>query len=401
MRVPLGSLALVRTISFQQPWVTAMQVEARRIAGPELAELYITARPTEGLDLDAQVREVMSAVRDELQQQGARIFCERLFATDQAIDTVQAIRQQMLADLDDGVLPTLINIEPGSYGQFAGMQVHAVVGAQAPQAMSCGGGMGGAAGRRLQNNGSSWLYVNGLNADAQETEAEQARRMFYCTGCFLRQAGGNMRSVARTWLWLRNICGWYDDLNTTRNHFFECEGLIDSPQHKPHLPASTGIGMYGANGSACTLDLIAMPGAEEQIQLLEAGGDQESAFEYGSAFSRAAIAPMPAGPTLFISGTAAIDRAGVTEHIGQIQPQIDDTITHIRALLEQGNCRDDQVLTALVYCKTTEVEQAFLSRYHDLPWPRLTMIGDVCRPELLFEVEVTASPVYQSEAALA
>jgi len=263
-----------------------------------------------------------------------------------------------------------------------------------PDALRCMGVNDGTMGRRLEHDGSCWLYITGLNANAEVDAAEQARRMFFCTGCFLRQSGATMKSVARTWLWLRDICGWYDDFNATRNAFFQAEGLIDAVACRTHLPASTGIGLYGANGAACTLDLIAMPGAEDEIQLIEAGGDQNSAFNYGSAFSRAAVAPMPAGPTLFISGTAAIDRAGATEHIGRIENQIDDTLAHVRALLKQADCTDEQVLTALVYCKTPQVERVFGERYPDLSWPRLTMIGDVCRPELLFEVEVTASPVF-------
>ncbi|QDU58817.1 RidA family protein [Aeoliella mucimassa] len=372
-----------------------MQVETRRVVGEKLTELYLTVSPNPRQRLVQQAVDAMIAIRDALQTADAYMLCERYFATPEAMEVIRRFRRDTFIDVDDGIQPTYIAVEPGAYGQFAGAQLHAVVGPQKPVPLRCTQGAGGVAGRRLQNNGSTWVYINGMHSDVSQCEVEQAKRMFYCTGCFLRQAGASMRSVARTWLWLRDICDWYDGLNSTRNRFFQNEGLID-PQHgSVHLPASTGIGMYGANGAACTLDAIAMPGAEDQIELLEAGGDQESAFEYGSAFSRAAIAPMPAGPTLFVSGTAAIDRAGVTEHVGQMKAQIDDTIEHIRALLRQGNCRDDQVLTALVYCKSPEVEQMFRTRCFDLPWPHLTMIGDVCRPELLFEVEVTASPVYE------
>lgn len=371
-----------------------MQIDSRKIEGSGVDEYYITARPESGADLESEAHKVLSAVVEELRQRDAHLFCERIFATHEAVETVERVRNDLFIGLADGVRPTVIAVAPGSYGQFAGVQVHAVAGSPTPTAMGCDGRTKGAAGRVLQSNGSAWLYANGLSGHLDQSPAEQARRMLFCAGCYLNQSGGSMRSVARTWLWLKDICDWYDDLNATRNAFFECEGLIGHDNGKTHLPASTGIGMYGANGAACMLDLIAMPGAEDQIQLLEAGGDQESAFEYGSAFSRAAIAPMPAGPTLFISGTAAIDRAGVTEHVGKVEAQIDDTIAHVRALLDQGGCTDQQVLTSLVYCKTPEIEQVFHDRWGDLPWPRLTMVGDVCRPELLFEVEATASPAY-------
>ena len=47
----------------------------------------------------------------------------------------------------------------------------------------------------------------------------------------------------------------------------------------------------------------------------------------------------------------------------------------------------------LAYCTTPRVEAHFIASYaHELPWPCLTMIGDVCRDDLLFEIEVTACP---------
>jgi len=47
---------------------------------------------------------------------------------------------------------------------------------------------------------------------------------------------------------------------------------------------------------------------------------------------------------------------------------------------------------AVVYCKTTEVERVFDSFKGRLAWPFVTVICDICRPELLFEIEATAVP---------
>ena len=175
--------------------------------------------------------------------------------------------------------------------------------------------------------------------------------------------------MPRTWLWLKDICGWYDELNAARTSFFKRAGLIDQETRTSRLPASTGIGLHVPGSSACALDLIALPGREDQIQLVDRGGDQHSAFEYGSAFSRAAVAPMPGGRTVFVSGTAAIDDAGETEHIGQIEAQIEATIAHVRSLLADLDCRDEHMLTSLAYCKNEEVEQVFRSKWADLRWP--------------------------------
>ncbi|HCD31144.1 MAG TPA: hypothetical protein DER01_01975, partial [Phycisphaerales bacterium] len=247
-------------------------------------------------------------------------------------------------------------------------------------------------GRQVNIRGEKWLMLNGLTGDVNATPAQQTRTVFDDATQILKQSNGSFDSVARTWLWLKQVCDWYDDLNRVRTECFIEHNLIDpATKQSKRLPASTGIGLYGKNGAAITMDLIALPGREDQIQYVEAGGDQRSAYEYGSAFSRAAVAPMPGGQTVFISGTAAIDPKGVTEDIDCIPGQVDKTVAHVQSLLKDLSSDDEHVTFALVYCKTLAVQQYFLKKFADLPWPMITMIGDVCRPELLFEVEVTAS----------
>ena len=337
-------------------------------------------------------------MRTEISTASAQLVSERLFATAGTIDTVVRIRNEVFGDIDDGVAPTRIVVSSSPTGPFPGVQIHAIRNPEPPKVFRCCGQLQGAAARVVKSNGNSWLFLNGLNAAGDGIdEAEQARRMFYCAGCFLRQAGATMNSVPRTWLWLKDVCDWYDDFNAARTSFFKANGVIDDAARTARLPASTGIGLHGFNGAACTLDLIALVGREDEIELVEAGGDQRSAYEYGSAFSRASVAPMPSGKTVFISGTAAIDDDGNTEYIGQIEAQIDGTITHVRSLLADLDCDDSHVLTALAYCKDEAVERALNASWTDLPWPRVTMIGDVCRPELLFEIEVTASPEYKGD----
>lgn len=366
-------------------------LHTRIIEGGQSTELYVTATPGESGDLKSHARQLFERIRDELNQAGARILCERLFATCDAMPTIEAARKDIYGDLDDGVPPTRLVVEPGPGGPFAGVQVHAIAGSALPEKMHCCDLAEGTAARILRRGDDRWVFINSLSIGGDVSEAEQARRMFYCAGCFLRQAGTTMKSVARTWLWLNDVCAWYDDLNEQRENFFEAEGLIDHENRIRQLPASTGIGIDNADESVCTMDMIAIPGREDEIRFIEAGGNQRSAYEYGSTFSRASIAPMPAAETLFISGTAAIDASGETEHIGQTEGQIDNTLAHVRSLLNQHDCDDRHVLTALVYCKDAEVERVFRQRCPDLAWPHLTMIGEVCRPDLLFEVEVTAS----------
>ncbi len=375
----------------------ATRVEQRVLRRGEVGEVYLTATPAPSGDLEESIRQLYGGIRDQLAAVAGRIVSERLFACRDVIDSVEAIRVEALRDFDDGVSPTRVIVSPSvTQGRFAGAQVHAIFGPGESTTLRCWSQEDGTAARIVESSGDEWVFINGMSGMIEVDPAVQAERMFVCAGCLLSQAGATMKCVPRTWLWLKDVCSWYDEFNSARTSFFEKTGLINVTEQATHLPASTGIGLHVPEGSACTLDLIALPGRGEEIQLVEAGGDQRSAFEYGSAFSRASVAPMPGGKTVFISGTAAIDESGETEFAQRVDAQIDATIAHVRSLLADLDCGDEHVLTALVYCKDGDVERSFRERWGDLTWPRLTMIGDVCRPDLFFEVEVTASPDLES-----
>jgi len=54
------------------------------------------------------------------------------------------------------------------------------------------------------------------------------------------------------------------------------------------------------------------------------------------------------------------------------------------------HCGDEDVVQVTAYCKTTEVERVFSDLKRGFDWPWVTMICDICRPELLFEIEAAA-----------
>jgi len=138
------------------------------------------------------------------------------------------------------------------------------------------------------------------------------------------------------------------------------------------------------------MDLTALVEPANSISYHLAGGHQCSAYEYGSAFSRASMADSPAGRTVFVSGTASIDADGVTVHVGDASRQIETTVENVRAVLRDMNCGDEDVVHSIIYCKTKEVEDLFCNKWAELTWPRITAITDICRDDLLFEIEATA-----------
>jgi enamine deaminase RidA (YjgF/YER057c/UK114 family) len=205
----------------------------------------------------------------------------------------------------------------------------------------------------------------------------------------LAQAGGTLADIARTWIWMDDILSWYDRMNQERTRLFTERGLLGAAGG---MPASTGIGVSPSAGRVA-MDFFAARGGEAAVERFHAAGNQQSAYSYGSAFARASRARTPGGVTVFCSGTAAIDADGRTCYAGDIAGQVRMTVENVMAVLADMGCSCNDVVQAMAYCTTPEVRDRFLSDWSGrLPWPCLTMIGDVCRTDLLFEIEVTACP---------
>jgi enamine deaminase RidA (YjgF/YER057c/UK114 family) len=207
----------------------------------------------------------------------------------------------------------------------------------------------------------------------------------------LKQFGADFLSVPRTWMWLKDILSWYDDFNKVRSDFFTERGLIGDGTRQS-MPASTGIGLGPDNGGHCAMDLIAVLEPVDCTEYLQVTGKQHCALNYGSAFSRASKTTTPAGKTVFVSGTASIDADGATTNIGDAAGQINTTIENVRAVLKEMQAGEKDLVQAIAYCKTIEVEQVFNSIKGNLDWPWITVICDICRPDLLFEIEAAAMP---------
>ena len=367
-------------------------LDIHRVESSAAAEIYITATPGADEEIQKQAQEIFSGIRDILYSEKAHILQERIFGTQSVMEKVLRVRTEVYGDIDDGVAPSALFGKEQMCAPIAGVQVHAVKSDTRPEAIVLNGTL---CGRILRVPGRAYLTLSDITADQaiqkSEDPAEQAKVMMEKAELVLKQFGIDFLSVPRTWMWLSDILSWYDDFNHVRNKFFTERGLIGEGSRQS-MPASTGIGLYPAEGGKCAMDLTAVLEPADSIQFLGAVGRQQCALEYGSAFSRASRCITPAGETVFVSGTASIDADGATTNIDDALGQINTTIGNVRAVLRDMNTADEDVVQAIAYCKTTEEEQIFNTVKDDLPWPWITMICDICRPELLFEVEATAMP---------
>lgn len=364
-----------------------MKIEVRTIKGKGVFETYITAAGTADKPLAQQAEGIFAAVADVLKSKNARILQERIFGAEDIFEVIRPIRETAYSTFDDQVEPTWLVVPHGINGKIAGVQVHAVGGDCQIEVVRhkdkpCG--------RILQlTDGRKCIALNGISAARAGDNVKQASAMLEKAEAILKQAGTDMFSVVRTWMWLKDILAWYDKFNGARNQFFIERGLISKgPTRK--MPASTGIGVWPADGGMCAMDLISVFGPGSAIEYLDVTNAQKSAYEYGAAFSRATRATTAAGQTVFVSGTASIDAKGATIHIGDAEAQMRATIENVRTVLKEMNCSDDDIVQALVYCKNPEIEKLFYSKWPHFTWPYFTAITDVCRDDLLFEIEATA-----------
>ncbi len=365
-----------------------MHIDIRTIESTDASEIFITAVPVSNQSIMKQAEETFTGIGNILKKMGAQIFEERIFSTEGSMEIITSMRKNAYGDLDDGVSPTYLIVPGGMHNEISGVQIHAVRGSKKPEVLRL---KGSACGRVFNCGSKKYITLSGISAGETDDAKLQALAVFENANSVLRQMGGDMHSVVRTWIWLKDITTWYKDFNDIRNRFYTKQGLIKN-NIQPHLPASTGIGISLTGGAKCALDLFAVTGVKNPVKFLLEGGEQKAAFEYGSAFSRASRAVTPGGETVFVSGTAAVNSKGETEHIGDIQAQINSTISHVRAILKDMNCNEKDVVHMIAYCKTEEVKKIFDLMQDELPWPRLVVISEICRDELLFEIEVTACP---------
>lgn len=366
--------------------MTMINLDIQSVESHGVKELYIAVTPSVSVSSEVLIREVFIAVSDILKTNQASILQERIFAsTDDAMKRACAARKTAYGELDDGVLPSLLICQNGLIDPFAGIQVHAVTHNTSPKIVY---DQGVGVGRVIDLPNGQFLTLSGLSCPNLMNPNEQALGMLHRAERILRCIGADFKTVARTWMWLNDILTWYDEFNQIRNAFFAKQGILTSGIEN-HMPASTGVGLRPANGAFCSMDLAAILTPPASIQCIHTSDKQQSAFEYGSAFSRATRALSPSSEVVYISGTAAIDEKGATTHLNNPEGQIKDTIENIRAVMKQMDCIDNQVVQAVAYCKDTQVKQIFNQIKHKLKWPWITVICDICRDNLLFEAEVT------------
>jgi enamine deaminase RidA (YjgF/YER057c/UK114 family) len=265
-----------------------------------------------------------------------------------------------------------------------------------------------------RHDGVAWIHLAGVVPDASAGGVyDQSLAGFREMQQRLTWAAFAYEQVVRTWLYLGDIVGpegqtqRYKELNRARSDFYDtitfAAERFACPCRPKAYPASTGI---GAEGRGIVMSCLAIDSDQPDtvVKPLE-NPKQTAACDYGQQygirspmFSRAMAVAAGECVATFVSGTASITGED-TRHLDDVAAQTEQTLANIEALISEENLEQhglpgcgaslDQLALVRVYvkdpadyAKTRAVCERLLGDR-----PTLYTVADVCRPELLVEIE--------------
>jgi enamine deaminase RidA (YjgF/YER057c/UK114 family) len=362
----------------------------RSYRGPSsCAEHYITIKPPGNLSLSRQLDAVAQRYAEALQtlrlSPETAIF-RRIYLSDAANQT-ELVRQSSLFQepFDSPVSVSIVQQPPLPDSKIALLAYHRESPAPlikrqvSPEHMI------------VETGGLGHLWSTRLcatNSEQPGSTAEQTREVF---GSLIGTLSANGATLAencvRTWIYVKDVDFFYQDLVAARTALFEQHGLT----RDTHYIASTGIeGSCSHRYDTVLMDAYSVLGLKpEQVSYLNdfdrlcATKDYDVTFERGTRIAYADRAHH------FISGTASIDATGAVVHPGDVRRQLDRMLANVDALLRSGGARIEDMTHFLVYLRDPsdyQIAQSYLDeRFPQIP--RLLLRGAVCRPEWLIEVE--------------
>jgi enamine deaminase RidA (YjgF/YER057c/UK114 family) len=377
----------------------------RWFAGPEADELAILWRPEGRMpDTVHQTEAAYRALAELLATHQASfrdLTSETLFLRDvrRELPLVLDFRTQVLADLGQSACaPAPAFIQQAPLGQGASFELSAwatiprrrdawsVRDVRAAPACACEGCA--RSGARLVRLGD-WTSLRTTNVygSGAEGSEEQALDMFRAAERLLDQCGMGFRDVVRTWIHLRDIDRDYDALNKARREFFRRCGV-------EFEPASTGVqGIPFPDAHDFSMTLYAVKAARSLDVAPMSAPALNEAWSYGADFSRGLRIAEANKVTLYVSGTASIDEAGRTAHVGNFAAQADRMLHNIASLLAQQGATFENLVSGVTYLKNPSDAPVLRSLCHERGFdgfPCALVQAALCRPELLCEAEAVA-----------
>jgi enamine deaminase RidA (YjgF/YER057c/UK114 family) len=372
--------------------------------------VFVAARPRNGATIHEQAEDALGTIERLIRKEIApgSIVMQSVFLRDLAD---QAACREIMRDFYGKELPATTYIpQPPCEGKLLAIE-----------ALGVGRGQGeveivrkGQQTVIVRHDGITWVHVADIHCGNEGgTVHDRTISAFRLADEQLAAAGFRFEEVVRTWLYLGNITGMegqaqrYRELNRARTDFYRnlkfVPGLTPPGWDKPVFPASTGI---GADGKDVTISCMAMRSDRPDAVLapLENPGQTSAydyAHQYGSEspkFCRAMAVAVGDFATTFISGTASIT-SSETRHLDDVRRQTLQTLDNIEALIAADNFRGHGLAGFGATLGDLALARVYLKRHEDYAiaksicearlgeLPTIYAVGDICRPELLVEIE--------------
>ena len=269
----------------------------------------------------------------------------------------------------------------------------------------------------VRHHGMAWAHCAGIRPQTDAAGVyDRSRNAFARMQDALGAAGFAYEQMCRTWLYLGDIVGpegdtqRYKELNRARADVYQPLRFFPDRLWQGFrgvaYPASTGI---GASDRDVTMGCVALATDRTDVTLTPLENPvQTPAFDYSARYSakspkfcRALAVSTGRDAVTFVSGTASIV-ASETQHVGDVSGQTRQTLDNIETLISEANLRDHGLPGLGATLHDLALVRAYVKRGDDCAQvaaacqerlglaPTVYTLADVCRPELLVELEAIA-----------
>ncbi|HLH57024.1 MAG TPA: RidA family protein [Verrucomicrobiae bacterium] len=361
--------------------------------------------------LEDQAREIFEAQRQVLQNQRYPMVVTSQTVFLRNPSELQRCRS-LLSTIYGAQLPaTNIVFQPPCCGAALALEAWAI-GGEDVLVEQCGPST-----TAVTYQGTRWIYCSGISSkDPNSSVYEQASEVLAGVEAGLKQARTGFDRVVRTWFYLGAITEpdkgveRYKELNRARTDFYRNIHFHCSTS-EPNIPqgiypASTGI---GTAGTGLVAGCVALETDRTDALLLPLENPQQTpAYAYhpkfspqSPKFSRGVALVLGDYTTTWLSGTASVVYSG-SRYPDDIKRQTEQTIENIERLISEENfafhgikhvgARLHDLAKIRVYIKRAEdfARCKVICQKRFGPVPAIYALADVCRPELLVEIEGVA-----------
>ncbi len=277
----------------------------------------------------------------------------------------------------------------------------------------------------VESDGIRWIHCGGIQG--QTGAAGSYTEAWSCFERMRRQlaiAGAGFDQVVRTWIYVNQITSSegalqrYQEMNRARTDFYR-DIRFGEKARPPRgagtiYPASTGIGTSGAKMAMAGL---ALDSQRPDVFLMPLENPRQTpAYDYQAhyspqspKFSRAMAVIQGHFISTLVSGTASIVNAK-TCHPGDSARQTEQSIENIERLIAPENFERHGLPGAGAALRNIAKLRVYVKHQEDyekcrevcerrLPGvPAIYLLADICRPDLLVEIEAVAFSPFRSKS---